>query len=140
MEGPFFGLNDDEFNRAVKKYPELLEDTSITYEKNSASGSIAIGSESYFDSSSILEQFERLMKLIKFMRGYEGHAIEICVDNATTHSFRDYSLQDFGKGIDTRCSVQFIGWIGENNKKMKLNCYFTDGEHNGLSKGLLVPA
>ena len=90
--------------------------------------------------ANVLEQFERLMKLIKFKRGYEGHAIEICVDNATTHSSRDYSLHDFGKDIGTRCPVQFIEWIDENNKKMKLNCYFTDGEHNGLSKGLLVLA
>ena len=80
------------------------------------------------------------MKLIKFKREYEGHAIEICVDNATTHSPRDYSLHDFGEGVGTRCPVHFIEWIDENNKKMKLNCYFTDGEHNGLSKGFLVLA
>ena len=118
-----------------KQYLELPEDTSITCEKNSASGSIAIGSESYFYSDSILEQFERLMKLIKFKRKYEGHAIEICVDNATT-----YSSRDFSKGVGTRCPVQFIEWVGETNNKIKLNCYFTDGEHTELSKGLLVLA
>ena len=57
-----------------KEYLELPEDTSITCEKNLASGSIAIGGESHFYPGSILEQFERLMKLIKFKRKYEGHA------------------------------------------------------------------
>ena len=62
-------------------------------------------------------------------------AIEICVDNATT-----YSPRDFGEGVGTRCPVQFIEWVSENNNKIKLDCYFTDGGHTGLSKGLLVLA
>ncbi|CAF4589324.1 unnamed protein product, partial [Didymodactylos carnosus] len=51
---PFFRLNQEEWNEATKKYPELLQDSDITYEKHSASAAINIGGDLYMDNSLVL--------------------------------------------------------------------------------------
>ncbi|CAF1017857.1 unnamed protein product [Didymodactylos carnosus] len=111
--GPFFRLSDQEYADAVKKFPDLEDDEGLRYEKNSATASIAIGTDTYFDNDTILSQFERLFKLLQFKTDYKGHDIEILVDNATTHSKKDYSISGFSKKIGTRCEVQSIDCIAE---------------------------
>jgi hypothetical protein len=138
---PFFRLNDKEYSLALKKYPELTDnDNGIIYEKNSATASIIIGTDNYFDNESILLQFERLLKLLQFKEDYRGHNIHILVDNATTHSTKEYSVHNFGKNSNTRCPVKFLEWTDEQNKRQTLNCYFSSGDLKGKSKGLLQMA
>ncbi|CAF0976438.1 unnamed protein product [Didymodactylos carnosus] len=136
--GPFFRLSDHEYSEALEKYPELEDDEGIRYEANSATASIAIGNEGYFDNETILAQFERFFKLLGFKAEYRGHQIELLVDNATTHSKKDYSVMDFPKKIGTRCEVQSIDCLDDNGDFQTLNCFFTTGEHKGKSKGMVV--
>ncbi len=56
--GPFFTLTDKEYSRALKKYPELDDDSDTVYEKHSASASINVGGDMYFDNENILSQFQ----------------------------------------------------------------------------------
>ena len=135
---PFFRLNDKEYSLALEKYPELADyDHGIIYEKNSATASIILGSDNYFNNELILLQFERLLKLLQFKTDYRGHSIHILVDNATRHTTKAYSVHDFGKNINTRCSVKFLEWTDEHSKQQRLDCYFSSGSLKGKSKGLL---
>ena len=104
--------------------------------KGSASAFIVIGSDNYFDNETVSEQFERLLRLIKFKKGFRGHRIEIVVDNARTHTARAYTLHDFGKSSGTRCPVDAIEYQDENGKHQIHNTYFTHGPKLGSSKGL----
>ncbi|CAF4476810.1 unnamed protein product, partial [Didymodactylos carnosus] len=65
---PFFGLNQEEWNETTKKYPELLQDSDITYEKHSASAAINIRGDLYMDNSLVLEQFERFLNYFNSKR------------------------------------------------------------------------
>lgn len=135
---PFFRLNDAEYSRALEKYPELADDDpGVLYEKYSATASIIVGADNYFNNEIILSQFERLMKLLQFKSDYQGHKIHILVDNATTHTKKSYSVHDFGKNSNTRCPVEFLEWIDEHNKRQRLDCHFPSGVLKGKSKGLL---
>ncbi|CAF4461439.1 unnamed protein product, partial [Didymodactylos carnosus] len=68
---PFFRLNQEEWNEATRKYPELLQDSDITYEKHSASAATNIGGDLYMDNSSVLEQFEKFFKLLQFKKEFK---------------------------------------------------------------------
>jgi hypothetical protein len=92
---PFFFLDQDEWNEAIKKYPSLLESSSIHYEGYSCTGGIVPGQEGYLDNQKVLEQFERLFQMLKFKNEYKGHKIEIVVDNARTHTSQMNNLNDF---------------------------------------------
>ena len=63
--GPFLTLSDKEYDRACRRYPSLTGESDIKYEANSASGTINVGGENYFDNEHILEQFERLFQLLQ---------------------------------------------------------------------------
>ncbi|CAF4744477.1 unnamed protein product, partial [Rotaria sp. Silwood2] len=109
--GPFFSLDEAEYNKALTTFPELNIDTDVNYFERSATGFIDVGHDSYFDNSTILKQFERLFKLIQFKKDFKDHEIKIIVDNARTHTARPYSLQDFGKAIGTRCPIDKIEYL-----------------------------
>ncbi|CAF4710397.1 unnamed protein product, partial [Rotaria sp. Silwood2] len=113
QSGPFFQLNSAEYDKALEKYPELDEEQDIDYLEHSASASMHVNSDAYFDNSVILTQFERLFKLLEFKECFKNHQIEIIVDNARIHSARAYYLSDFGKGISTRCPVDQIEWVDD---------------------------
>ncbi|CAF4927624.1 unnamed protein product [Rotaria socialis] len=125
-----------EYEKALEKYPDLDEEQDIDYRERSASASMNVGSDSYFDNSTILSQFERLFKLLYFKKCFNNHKIEIIVDNARTHSARAYTLFDFGKGISTRCPVDQLEWVGDKGTTQSLSCYFQKGHNRGKSKGL----
>ena len=122
--GPFFQLNEKEWMNAVKKYSELLDDTDLRYEKYSATITAHLGVDPYFDNDIILLQFERLFKLIQFKEEYQHHKIEISVDNARTHTAKQYSINDFGKRSGTRCPISVIEYIDEMNTPKKTECFF----------------
>ncbi|CAF1539603.1 unnamed protein product, partial [Rotaria sp. Silwood1] len=134
--GPFFSLTDKEYAQALKKYPQLNDDSDILYEKNSASATIIVGGESYFDNQNILTQFERLFQLLPFKKEYQNHNFVCLVDNARTHTAAELSVNDFGMKPGTRCPVDKIEFIDEQNKKQIINCY----DNSGQSKGLLTLA
>ena len=135
--GPFLSLNKAEWDKAIQKYPELLETNGINYLKYSATASVTIGNGFYFDNEIVIQQFERLFKLLEFKKDFAGHDFEIIVDNARTHTAQEYSLLMFGMKPGTRCPVEQIRWIDENNIERALDCYFDKGVNCGESKGLL---
>ena len=63
---PFFSLTESEFNEALRVYPNLLVDNGIHYDKYSATVSINLGYDLYFDNETILNQFERFFQLLPF--------------------------------------------------------------------------
>ena len=75
--------------------------------------------------------------LLPFKKDFKDHAIAVVVDNASTHSAREYSVNDFSKGIDTKCPVDVIEYVDNQGKLVSVPCYFTRGKHRGKSKGLV---
>ena len=135
--GPFFRLSDEEYQEAISCYPELNEDSDVEFLPGTATGSLAIGTDGYFDNQTVLEQFERLFKLMRFKKEFDDHRIEIIVDNARTHTARAYGLNDFGKTSGTRCPVDTIEYLDEGGQIHIIDTYFKNGSKSGLSKGLL---
>ncbi|CAF5040557.1 unnamed protein product, partial [Rotaria sp. Silwood1] len=134
--GPFFELSENEWKQAVRKYQSLSVAGDVNYLDRTATASINIGTDAYFDNDTILEQFERLFQMLEFKQEYRDHQIEIIVDNARTHTAKSYSLQDFGKNVGTRCPVEQIEYVDENGATKVVDCYFKGGEHKGKSNGL----
>ena len=98
--GPFFSLSEKEYREAMQYYPSLSTDTvSSIYDDYSARAGINVGEQGYFDIGTILAQFERLFQLVGFKEEFKGHEIEVVVDNARTHSAREYNISDFGKKL-----------------------------------------
>lgn len=122
--GPFFSLSDAEYNQAVKKYPELSSESDLSILTNSATAGIHIGQDGYFDNETVLQQFERLFKLLPFKKAYANHNIEVVVDNVRTHSANEYSINDFGKGIGTRCPTDFLEFVDDQGIQIKVACFF----------------
>ena len=135
--GPFFELSEDEWKQAINKYKTLATNDDLTYLPRTATASVNIGTDGYFDNETILSQFERLFQMLQFKGNYKNHQIEIIVDNARTHTARSYSLQDFGKSIDTRCPVQQIEYVDEYGSTKIVDCYFKQGPNKDKSKGLV---
>ncbi|RNA02523.1 hypothetical protein BpHYR1_001640, partial [Brachionus plicatilis] len=67
---PFFYLNEDEWEKAIEKYPSLLESHGIKYEERTFTGSVVPGQDGYFDNKSILNQFERLFQMLEFKKEF----------------------------------------------------------------------
>jgi len=131
--GPFLSLNCNEFKQALEKYPELNNDSDIIYEERSASATLNIGGNSYFDNETILKQFERLFQLLRFKADYKDHDFVCLVDNARTHTAVEYTVDQFAMKPGGRCPVNTIEYVDNQNVKRIINCY----DHNGESKGLL---
>ncbi|CAF3861221.1 unnamed protein product, partial [Rotaria sp. Silwood1] len=135
--GPFFGLSENEWEQAVRKYQSLSVDGDVNYLDRTATASINIGTDAYFDNDTILGQFERLFQMLEFKQEYKDNQIEIIVDNARTHTAKSYSLQDFGKNVGIRCPVEQIEYIDENGATKVVDCYFKGGENKDKSKRLV---
>ena len=54
------------------------------------------------------------------------------VDNARTHTAAELSINDFGMKPGTKCCVEKIEFIDEQNKKQIINCYDNDGKSKVL--------
>ena len=135
--GPFYSLSDAEFALAAKKFPSLSDPDGINYLKNSASEGINVGEERYFSNETILAQFERLFMLLPFKKAFDDHVVEIVVDNARIYAAKEYSINDFSKGIDTQYPVDFIHYFDDDGQLVSISCCFLQGEHKGKSKGLV---
>ncbi|CAF4179391.1 unnamed protein product, partial [Rotaria sp. Silwood2] len=135
--GPFFELSENEWQQSVRKYQSLSVAGDVNYLDRTATASINIGTDAYFDNDTILGQFETLFQMLEFKQEYKDHQIEIIVDNARTHTAKSYSLQDFGKNVGTRCPVEEIEYVDENGATKVVDCYFKGGENKDKSKGLI---
>ncbi|CAF1911762.1 unnamed protein product, partial [Rotaria magnacalcarata] len=109
----------------------------LNYVQNSATAGINVGVEGYFNNEVILSQFERLFQLVSFKQDFEGHQFEVVVDNARTYSAREYSINEFNKGIGTKRPVDSITYVDDKGKVISISCRFTTGDHRGKTKGLL---
>jgi hypothetical protein len=139
----FFELNDEEWRVAVKEYPQLLNpESKLTYYERSASGWLETGKDNYVDNEVILEQFERLFILLKFKKCFSHAAIEIIVDNARTHSAKQYDLMLINKFDSAkRCTYETIEWMDSENQSHVINCSYKDDDSDLLmSKGLFAIA
>jgi hypothetical protein len=109
-----FELNEDEWREACAHHPELLtEDPILAYYPRSANAFIEPKKDTYFDNEIIIRQFERLFILLKFKHEFKDHDIEIIVDNARTHSAKQYDVNHFNKKAGTKCIHETIEWIDE---------------------------
>ncbi|CAF4423418.1 unnamed protein product [Rotaria socialis] len=137
---PFFQLSQSEWATAVAQYPELMEDNLIEYIERSASASIQVDHGAYFDNDAGISQFTRLFKMLPFKEAYKNHLINIVVDNTRTDSAKEFSLENFGMKLGTRCPVDQIKYTDDKGQQQKLDCYFTTGKNMGKSKGLQILA
>ncbi|CAF3885734.1 unnamed protein product [Rotaria magnacalcarata] len=135
--GPFFSLSDAKYDKAVEKFPSLSSSDDLNYVQNSATAGINVGVEGYFNNEVILSQFERLFQLVSFKQNFEGHQFEVVVGNARTYSAREYSINEFSKGIGTKCPVDSITYVDDKGKVISISCRFTTDDHRGKTKGLL---
>ena len=95
---PFFSLNEEEWEKAIEKYPSLLETHGINYEEKTCTSSIVPGQKSYSDNKSILNQFERLFQMLEFKKEFNfpvKNVFEIVVDNARTHTAQNINIDSF---------------------------------------------
>ena len=96
--GPFFSLTDIEMERCINKYPSVETFHGINYLSKTCTGSIQPGQDSYFNSETILNQFERLFQMLEFKTEFNfpvKQTIEIIVDNARTHTAQLVNINDF---------------------------------------------
>jgi hypothetical protein len=122
--GSFFSLTIDEYARAIQKYPELDTRNDVFFEAKSASAMLHVGGDFYFDNQNILNQFERLFKLVSFKRDYANHDFVFLVDNARTHTKADSILHDFGMRPETRYPIDHIDYVNEQKEKGRCNEQF----------------
>ena len=115
--GPCFSLSQEEFDLAAKQYLSLKSDNNeLNFVNCSAIAEIHVGQDGYFDTDTILYQFERLFQLLSYKKDFKNREIEIIVDNARTHSAKEYSINDFAKSIGTRCPVSAIEYVDDQNQ------------------------
>ena len=131
-----FSLNGDQYSRVLQVYPDLDEPTEIIYEKNHASTSIIVSRDNCFDNETILFQFERLFKLLRFKTAYRSHNCFCLVDNAKTHTKTEIRLHDSGMKPSTRCPVDYTDFIDDMNHRRTIESYNDDGTSKDL---LAVP-
>jgi hypothetical protein len=137
--GPFFNLNEAEWSECIEVYPEIQEYTVVNYIERTCTGSIQPGKDNYFNSDTVLNQFERLFKMLQFKKDFvEGvkHDIEIVVDNARTNTAQVVHINDFCLKPGGNCSVDSIDFTEDKGVVRKILCY----DEAGVSKGLRIIA
>ena len=113
----FFQLSHEEWKAVVSQHLELMGETDTYYIERSASGSIQVGYDRYFDNNAIVSQFTRLFHMLQFKKAYTNHSIHVVVDNAKMHTAKEFSLDEFGMKPGTRCPVDQIQYIDDHGEK-----------------------
>ena len=134
---PFFSLSDIEWKKCVSKYPEIIEFRGVNYVERTCTGSIQPGQDNYFNSETILNQFERLFQMLEFKADYNfpvKHDIEIVVDNARTHTAQVVNINDFRLHPGGNCPVDTINFINDKGERETIQCYDDEGISKGLKK------
>lgn len=91
--------------------------------------------DGYFDNETILKQFERLFKMLKYKRVMKNTKKMVLVDNARTHSAKKYDKTLLFKKPGTNCPYDSLEW-NENGEIKKVSFFFDNKKEN--SKGLFV--
>ncbi|CAF0913364.1 unnamed protein product [Brachionus calyciflorus] len=107
---PFFSLDEEEWEKAIEKYPCILESHEINYEERTCTGSIVPGQNNYFNNKCVLNQFERLFQMLEFKKEFNfpvKHVIEIVVDNARTHTTQNVNIDSFSENRHWLCDRTF---------------------------------
>ena len=73
--GSFFERSENEWKQAIEKYPSLTFSGDVNYLDRTATASINIGTDAYFDNDTILDQFERLFQMLEFKQEYKNNQI-----------------------------------------------------------------
>ncbi len=73
--GPFFELTENEWKSATEKYKSLNLRGDVNYLERTATASINIGTDAYFDNDTILGQLERLFQLLEFKEDYKNNQV-----------------------------------------------------------------
>ena len=89
-------MDENEYKRHVDKYPDLEAPSDIEYIEETATVSVLVDHDAYFDSPTALEQFKRTFKMLKYQVQLKANAIEFIVDNARTYTAKSHSANDFG--------------------------------------------
>ena len=89
---------------------------------------INLGYDMYFDSETILDQFERFFQLLPFKTEYKGYDFELIIDNARIHPTKEFSLQDSSKKIGTKYLVNSTEFADNDGLTKRLYCSFTSGD------------
>jgi hypothetical protein len=105
----------------------------LNFFENSADAWILPGKDNYFNNQKILKQFDRLFKLLQFKKEFEGHEIEILVDNATTHTAKNYDINHFNKKPGTKCAYRVVEWT-EDGINRQVFCHDEQNNYKGLAK------
>jgi hypothetical protein len=125
----------------VKQFPELALPSDIDHRACSVTTSVSLERDSYWVNATILGQFERSFKLIKFKTECKNVEIQLIVDNARTHSAKSHSITDFARPIGKQYPVEKIDSIFDSQgSKQTLNGYFREGPNKGTSKYLVETA
>ena len=142
--GPFFSLNIKEYKKLLKKYPDFEVEADIDYVERTCTGSMQPGQDGYLDNTRVLNQFERLFKMLEFKKEYNfpvKHDIEFIVNNARTHTKMDVNINDIRLNSGLYCPAEILTWVDENGIQKSLSLFFDEnGDENGnfknQSKGL----
>lgn len=135
--GPFFSLNDNEWKACIEKYPEIIEYKGVNYVERTCTGSIQPGHDNYFNSETILQQFERLFQMLQFKNDFNypvKHNVEIVVDNARTHTAQVVNINEFRLNPGGNCPTNTIQFTGSDGLIQTINCFDDDGVSKGLKK------
>jgi transposase len=129
----FSELSEEEWRKALEENPKLNDcECKLNFYERSASGWLEPGKENYVDNKVILQQFERLFILLKYKKSFENAQIEVLVDNARTHSAKQYDLMNFNKFDSVKAApYETIEWT-ENGELKVIICSYD--EINGLKK------
>ncbi|CAF1121717.1 unnamed protein product [Brachionus calyciflorus] len=129
-----FELGLNEWEEAIKKEPWVEENSKI----RSATAIISQSKENYFDNTSILEQYKRLISLIKYSSIFKSvnFRVDLLVDNATTHTKCQVDINLFAKSMNRSTPVEFLTWTKSEGNEEQTDCLFRRGDLEGSSKGL----
>ena len=107
----------------------------VNYSTGTCTGSIQPGQDNYFNSETVLSQFERLFKMLEFKVDFNHpvkHDIEIVVDNERTHIAHVVNINEFRLNPGGNCPVGTIQFTNNNGEHETINCF----DSKGISKGL----
>ena len=122
-------------DECIAEYPNIEKFDGVNYVNKTCTGSIQPGQDNYFNSETILCQFERLFQMLEFKSDFihpVRHTIEIVVDNARTHTAQLVNINDFRLHPNGHCPCKTLEFMDKNENVQTINCY----DEAGISKGL----
>ena len=94
--GPYLEPSDHEWKNACKDHLDIkVSEDAIEFSRNGAPSFIALNGENYSNNDTILYYFERMFKLLKYKSEFSGSRFEFLVDNAATHTKKDFTIDQF---------------------------------------------